>query len=170
MCSVVLLPFLSWHLSSQEFKKYAVTMEPTNKVVPLLEKCAGQQRYEVRLRAISSLLFKLQHDLIDEVPLKTQPFFLRNIMKSLLAIISSIATYTAETLKTEELFVMDVLNVGDHFAGYPTVKSVAAEELSAILNKLYYITTIENIGMSIRQRIEKVIQAKVYSNPLNSIF
>jgi hypothetical protein len=113
-----------------------------NPTLLLLEKCGTQNRYEVRLRAISSLLFKLQHNLIDEEPLQTQPFFLRSIIKSLLSIVSSITGYSADSMNAEESFITDLLCVVDHFMKYPIVKSVAPEESSIILNKFYYATTI----------------------------
>ncbi len=127
-----------------------------NPTLLLLEKCGTQNRYEVRLRAISSLLFKLQHNLIDEEPLQTQPFYLRSIIKSLLSIVSSITGYSADSMNTEESFITDLLCVVDHFMQYPIVKSVAPEESSIILNKFYYATTIHSISTTIKQRFEKV--------------
>ncbi len=128
-----------------------------NPTLLLLEKCGTQNRYEVRLRAISSLLFKLQHNLIDEEPLQTQPFFLRSIIKSLLSIVSSITGYSADSMNAEESFITDLLCVVDHFMKYPIVKSVAPEESSIILNKFYYATTIHSISTAIKLRFEKVM-------------
>ncbi len=128
-----------------------------NPTLLLLEKCGTQNRYEVRLRAISSLLFKLQHNLIDEEPLQTQPFFLRSIIKSLLSIVSSITGYSADSMNAEESFITDLLCVVDHFMNYPIVKSVAPEESSIILNKFYYATTIHSISTAIKLRFEKVM-------------
>jgi hypothetical protein len=130
----------------------------SDKLISLLEKCGSKNRLEVRLRAISSLVFKLDNGLIDKVPIQAQPFYLRSVIKSILSIVLTVSGYSGEKLRSEEEFVIATLRVVDFFSKLVIAKSVAVEEFGQILSKLYYITTIQNLGLNVKKRIDEVFE------------
>ena len=128
-----------------------------DKLQQLLAKASStSSRVEVRLRALQSLVFKLENGLVGQPLLSSQPFYLKKILQYLVTIASYISDLKKDKLKTEEDFIQSFLRVINYFAKVSTLKTIAPEEFSKILSKLYYATTIKEISLVLKKKIEEV--------------